>query len=93
MLKILGEQFRKPVKLGIGPHVSIVPGELIGCGPTQSCARQGFIRVQDDKLREQLLSLPIRRGSGQQRLIPTQRACDGGDKLHDGLMRHSHGVF
>src|SRR4030095_126135 len=59
MLKIFADQFRKPVDFGIGPQVSIEPGELVGGRTAESSPYDGVIGIENGKLAEQLLGFPI----------------------------------
>jgi hypothetical protein len=45
VFEIFRKKLREPVVFGVRPHAHIVPGKLIGRGPTQCGAHQVFITV------------------------------------------------
>ena len=93
MLEVFGENMLESVLLRVGPEMRIKPGELIRGGTYKSQPHQAFVRIQDRKLSQELLSLSPRLESREQRIPPIERPAHRGNERDDDLVRQPKGVF
>jgi len=57
VLEILGDQLAESVVLRVGPKMGVKPRELVSSRSAECCPKDGFVRVEDFELTQQLLGL------------------------------------
>ena len=92
VLKILGNDLLKAVVFSIRPKMRVEPAEAVRSGGAQREAQDPFGGIKNGELTEKLFRFATSFVRRQQRTIGDQRACNNGDELDDGLMRHANRI-
>jgi hypothetical protein len=90
VLKVLGKELVETEDFGVGPHVSVVPRELMIRLSAKCGLEKISVWVQDRQLSEKLLGLLARLALIEKRAGTSKRSCDDRLKFDDRLMCDSN---